>query len=60
MKQKFYLKPSDIIPNEIIIFSDTPRRSCFISTVIKEKKTNDQRFNEQYEWLKENHPEYLI
>jgi len=64
MKKNFYLQPSNILPNEMIILRNdtikTTIKSCFLSTVIKAKKINDSRFDEQYEWLKENHPEYLI
>lgn len=64
MKKKFYLEPSNIFPDEMIVLTDDDetitRRSCFISTVIRAKEMNSPRFNEHYEWLKENHPEYLI
>ena len=59
MKEKFHLEPSDI-SNEIIIISNIVGRSHFISTIIKEKKLNNSILNDQYNWLEENYPEYLI
>jgi hypothetical protein len=59
MKEKFHLEPSDI-SNEIIIISNIVGRSHFISTIIKQKKLNNSILDDQYNWLKENHPEYLI
>ena len=60
MKEFFYLQPSSIISEEMILCSNIIGRSHFISTIIKEKKLNNSTLNEQYEWLQENHPEYLI
>ena len=59
MKEKFHLEPSDI-SNEVIVISNITGRSHFISTIIKQKKLNNSILDDQYNWLKENHPEYLI
>ena len=59
MKEKFHLELSDI-SNEIIIISNIVGRSHFISTIIKQKKLNNSILDDQYNWLKENYPEYLI
>ena len=59
MKEKFHLEPSDI-SNEVIVISNIIGRSHFISTIIKEKKLNNSILNDQYNWLEENYPEYLI
>ena len=59
MKEKFHLESSDI-SNEVIVISNITGRSHFISTIIKQKKLNNSILDDQYNWLKENYPEYLI
>lgn len=60
MKDDFYLGPSKLLPDEIIIYNNVLGETYFISTIIKQYKLNNKDFNNHYEWLKENHPELLI